>query len=291
MHPAVCLVYGLFAMVLAMAFVQPALSAIAFAGTALFGLLLCGWRAFAKRMAWQAALVAAVTLLNGLFVQRGATALLAVGPLSIHAESVAYGLCMGLSLAATLEVFVLVGELVPSDEALSLAGGRFLSTALLAAMTLRMVPRMRLMGAEYRDASAACTALRADDAEASSERRGGPVEGARKASRMLSAIFGAALEDALVTADSMRARGYGGAPARTSYSRRRFSARDALSLAAVVALGLLALACAAAGSSGFAFYPRVHGGVDLLQALPFAAFFLLPSVAYAAEAARWRRWR
>lgn len=275
-HPVVALAYCCIAMVLVMAFIQPALSAIAFACVATFGLLTFGVRMFAKRLLWQVPVVVGITALNALFVQRGATVLLHVGDFGLHAESLLYGLSMGLALAAAMELFALVGEMVPGDEALSLMGSRFPASALLASMSLRLIPRMRRSAEERRDALKACTAL-------------SPSSAASKgAAEEVSVMIATAMEDSLVTADSMRMRGYGSGAARTQYVRRRFTAADGGALACVVALGVLAFASGLAASADFTFYPRVANGANALECVGFAVFFLLPCAAYLFGLAQWR---
>lgn len=285
MHPATALAYCCFAVALAAAFVQPALCTIAFAGVASFGLVLDGPRAFARRMAWQAPVVAAIALLNCLFVQMGDTVIFQAGPFGVHAESLAYGLCMGLSLVVVMEVFVLLGELVSSDDALSLFGGRLPALALVVSTTLRLVPKMKEDAREIRDAMDACTAGSAR-AGAGVSSRMAPF---RSASRVLSTLVSNAMEDSMTTADSMRARGWGSGARRTSYRRRGFSARDALPLTCVIAAGLLAFATGAGSASSFAFYPTVHGAASAASCAPYVLFFLLPHAAFAAESLRWRR--
>lgn len=275
-HPAIALAYGGIAMVLAMAFIQPCLSAIAFACVAAFGLLAFGVRSFAKCLRWQLPLVAGITALNGLFVQRGATVLLRVGDFGLHGESLLYGLSMGLALATVMELFALLGEVVPSDDAIYMMGKRFPSSALLASMALRLIPRMRRNAAERRDVLAACTAL---------PRTEGKL---RAASEEVSVMIANAMEDSLVTADSMRARGYGSGRPRTQYVRRRFSAADGVALACVVGLGALAFSAGLASSADFAFYPRVTSGANGWECMAYAAFFLLPCVAYLVGLTKWR---
>lgn len=275
-HPGIAVAYGCLAMVLAMAFVQPALSAIAFACVATFGLLAHGMRSFAKRLLWQMPLVAAITMLNGFFVQRGAIVLLSVGDFSLHAESLLFGFSMGLALATVMELFALLGDVVQGDEAVALMGKRFPSSALLASMSLRLIPRMRRNAEERRAALRACTALPASKGRLDA------------ASEEVSVMIANAMEDSLVTADSMRARGYGAGKIRTQYAHRSFTLADGIALACVIGFGLIAFVGGMAASSEFTFYPRMANGANGWECLAYAAFFLLPHAAYLFGMARWR---
>lgn len=276
LHPAIALAYCCIAMVFAMAFVQPALSAIAFACVAAFGLLAFGVSSFAKRLLWQIPIVASITLLNGVFVQRGATVLWSVGDFALHAESLLFGISMGLALATVMELFSLLGEVVQGDEVVTLMGKRLPSSALLASMSLRLIPRMRRNAEERRDTLKACTALT-------------PSKGRfAMASEEVSVMIANAMEDSLVTADSMRARGYGSGKNRTQYERRSFALADGIVLACVIGLGMLAFVAGIAASSEFTFYPRMTNGANEWECLGYAAFFLLPCVAYLLGLVKWR---
>lgn len=276
LHPGIALVYGCIAMVLAMAFIQPALSAIAFACVAAFSLLAFGVSSFAKRLMWQTLIVAGITLLNGIFVQRGATVLLSVGDFALHAESLLFGVSMGLALATVMELFALLGKIVQGDEVVALMGKRLPSSALLASMSLRLIPHMRRNAEERRAALKACTALT-------------PSKGKLDAaSKDVSVMIANAMEDSLVTADSMRARGYGIGRNRTQYERRSFSLADGVALACVVGFGMLAFVAGIAASSEFTFYPRMTNGANEGECFAYAAYFLLPCAAYLLGLAKWR---
>lgn len=275
-HPAIALAYCCIAMILVMGFIQPALSAIAFACTASFGLLVSGMRSFARRLAWQLPIALGITLLNCLFVQRGATVLMRVGDFGLRGESLLYGLSMGLALVAVMGMFALLGEIVEGDDAISMLGKRFPSTGLLASMSLRLIPRMRHDVEERRDALAACTAL---------SRSKGALRGA---SEEVSVMIANAMEDSLVTADSMRARGYGRGGRRSQYARRRFLAADGFALGCVLGFGALALVAGLSATAVFTFYPRVANGANAWECMAYAAFFLLPHATYLLGRARWR---
>ena len=97
------------------------------------------------------------------------------------------------------------------------------------------------------------------------------------------------LENAVETADSMRARGYGTAK-RTAYSPFRFAVHDGLALAALSALLAVHLVFLLRGD-GYVFYPRL-GPLDAVPLGAYAAYAALlafPLILEAKERWSWRR--
>lgn len=108
---------------------------------------------------------------------------------------------------------------------------------------------------------------------------------------VLSALTGWALEGAVVTADSMRSRGYGAAK-RTSFRLYRFRTADG-AMALSFALLLLGLGAGAYfGWTAVEYTPRLSvaplGGVSLLGPFSYGLFLLLPALLNLWEAIKWQ---
>ena len=97
------------------------------------------------------------------------------------------------------------------------------------------------------------------------------------------------MENAIETADSMRARGYG-LPGRTAFSIFRFESRDARLLAWLLACGGLVIFGWAAGALAWRYYPTVRGGFTGLTALCAAAELALALTPWAIDAWEARKW-
>ena len=95
----------------------------------------------------------------------------------------------------------------------------------------------------------------------------------------------------MVTADSMKSRGYGSGE-RSNFNIFRRSSRD--TVAAGVLLGGLALLLVGVshGAARAEFYPRITlgewNGYTLLGALGYAVFLLTPSAIHIGEDVTWR---
>ena len=101
-----------------------------------------------------------------------------------------------------------------------------------------------------------------------------------------------ALEGAIVTADSMRSRGYG-ATKRTNFTPYRFTAGDGALLGVMALLTAIAMAAAAAGYARAEFVPTLYiaGSDSLLGAAglaAWAALLLTPTILHLWEDLTWR---
>ena len=111
---------------------------------------------------------------------------------------------------------------------------------------------------------------------------------ADQAATVSGTLVGWSLSDSLDAADSMRARGWGAAPDRSSYQPWAFRSSDAWALTLVVCLvGLCALlgwvAC-----SQYRFYPTMSVLLPWWGYAPYALLSLLPCILHAKEAISWR---
>lgn len=263
--PAVC--FGGITLVTMLA-PQPVLVGLSLAGALLFSLLVRGVRATLAGLRWQLPLLALVTLANPLFSASGSTLLWQVGPVSVFLESLAFGGCMGALMVASVLWLEDAAAVLVQDRLLSLAGRRARSLPLVTSMAAQLVPRLVRRGTLVRAQEAACTA--AGRAE------GGRARGLVRASGVLLAW---ALEDSLVQADVLRARGWESGCRRTSFRPDALSAGDVWALTGLILLlgicGLLAwVACAQ-----WRFYPVMPRLVAWWGYVPCALLMLVPSAA------------
>ena len=99
------------------------------------------------------------------------------------------------------------------------------------------------------------------------------------------------MENAVQTADSMKARGFG-ARRRTTFHLFRFDARDARTLALILTLSGICVVARCYGHGYMEYYPRITaltmGPSSMTMFILFAALMLLPSILEAKEAVVWR---
>ena len=268
-HPAVCFLY-LTAVLGITAF---AASPVLAAESALGAALLAALSGKLSGAGWTAAIAAAAALANFLFVHNGATALFFVGDLAFTLEALVYGSFTGIMLAAVCLWGITAVQYVSSDKYIWLFGRILPAAGLVLSCAIRFIPMFIRRTREY-FAVQRCTTVR------------GYL-------RAFSASVGYSAEQAMDSAVSMRARGYGTAK-RTSFSLYRFTGITAAQLAVVGLLGAVCVTLMAFGAGGFSYYPAISRvGMrpeDILLYCGFGAFCLAPSAVVAADMLRSRKY-
>lgn len=273
--PATCLAGTLLVSMFA---IQPVLSYVSLVGAISFSLCCLGPRLTAERLRWQLPLLALVCLANPIFVRSGVTTLLVVGPVEVHAESLAYGACMGATLVSTLLWIECASRVLSTDRLLGLGGGPLPTVQLMLSMAGRLVPQLLARSREVGSTLDACTA------------GGGPSSGGKAGRvRMTGVLLGWALEDSVERSDSMRARGWGAMDKRTGYQREALRARDALAAACLALLALGSAVLAWKACSEWRFYPSMPTLVPWLGYLPYCVLAAAPTAITLVDRARWAR--
>ena len=227
-------------------------------------------------------LFVAAALVNPLVSHAGATVLFVVNDNPVTLEATLYGLAAAAMIVAVLYSFRTFQALMTSDRLLYLLGALSPRLALVISMAMRYVPLFTHQWRRTRQAQQALGLWREEDL----------LRRAASHLRVFSILLTWALENGVVTADSMAARGYG-CTRRTHFAIFRFTWRDAALTAASLLLAGLSLMCAA--RRDFAFYPAISAApADLPVFLGYAAcalLALLPHIIDGKEALRWRSLR
>ena len=264
-HPAVS--FGYFAVVIAcsMFFMHPLCLSASLLGALLYVARLKGRRGLRRHVVWMlpAALLAAV--LNPAFVHQGVTILTYLpsgNPLTL--ESLLYGLAAGCMLSAVVLWFVCVTEVITSDKVVYLFGRVIPALSLVLSMALRFIPKFK---AQMQTVSEAQACIGRDTKNGSVFQRVG------NAVKIFSIMVTWSLENAIETADSMRARGYG-LPGRTAFSIYRFDDRDKAALAWLIFCGTYLVSGWMAGGTYFRYYPTVKSVVLTPMTVSFMCVYL-----------------
>ena len=187
-------------------------------------------------------------------------------------EALAYGAFTGVMLAAVCLWGNNAARYVTSDKYIWLFGSILPAAGLVLSCAIRFIPMFVRRTREF-IAVQRCTTVR------------GYL-------RAFSASVGYSVEQAMDSALSMRARGYGTAR-RTSFSLYRFTGGTAAALAVTVFLGAGCAALMISGAGAFWFYPAVSGIrmrlPDILLYCVSGVFFLLPSAVVVRENVQYAR--
>ena len=228
------------------------------------------------RSIWAYPIMALVTaLINPVFSHNGATILFFAGDIAVTAEAFVYGALFGVMLACAAAWSVIGSAILNSDKWIWLFGRIAPAAGLTLSCALRFVP---LFASRVREFS--------------------QIQRAHTLRGYLSA-FGAAVswsaEEAIISADSMKSRGYGTAR-RTSFALYRFGRRDAGILAFIVLISALCITSLCMGGAQFYCYPAVSAvkfrACDIAAYISFGALciapFLLALCDNLKRAAAWR---
>lgn len=216
-----------------------------------------------------------ISLLNPLFNTYGSHILFRVFGRPYCLEALLYGMVIAGMFVLMMLWFACYSQVLTSDKFVSLFGSLIPSLSLLLVMVLRMIPNLMRKAGQISGARKSI----GKGVGAQSSNKEKVVDGMH----ILSALTDWALEGSLVTADSMRSRGYGAAR-RTSFHLYRMTVRDAVLIAAMV---LLALAVLAAGGTTAQFTPQLH--IDKLTwgFWAYCAFLWIPTGMHLVEAVKW----
>lgn len=186
-----------------------------------------------------------VSVSNPIFVHNGATLLFRIGSIRYTLEALLYGINTAVMLVAVLLWCRAFSATVGTERFLYVTGRFFPHTALVLAMAARQIP---ILFRRYRLASQ-CRLT--SGAYVPRNKR----EALRGALHAFSAVIGEAMEMSVVTAASMRARGYNGGEA-SRRKKYRYVAQDVVSLCLLLLAFAGIVTLLALGEGQYSFYPH-----------------------------------
>ena len=281
-HPAVEFFFFAVAIISTMFFSHPLYLGISLLAATLYYCLLKG-RSGVKLLLSLLLLWAGMAILNALLVQEGETVLFHWwrGRV-VTQEALLYGLCGGAMFVSVLLWFSCYNEVMTSDKFICLFGSRIPALSLLLSMILRLIPRFERQ-AKTITAARRCIGKAPADGSGKKEQLGHSMD-------LLSVLTSWALEGSVVTADSMKSRGYGSGT-RVNFTVYRRSTQDAAVTAVLAVSLLLFLMGVLHGAAQAVFYPRIalpaHNIYTDLSALSYAAFLFTPSFLHIREDILW----
>ena len=272
-HPAVNFIYFVVAIGCGVVIQHPAYMLAAVLGSAVYYLLLKGRKGIRSILLFLPvfALIAAV---NPLFNTLGETKLFDFLGRPYTLEALCYGAVVGGMFVVMMLWFGCYSEVLTSDKFTSLFGKLIPSLSLLLVMVLRMIPNLMRKALQITGARKS-VGKSVDSGKAKEKVTGGLT--------VLSALTDLALEGSIVTADSMRARGYGCAK-RTNFQIYRMSIRDWVLLALIAAL---AAATILGGGKSAEFIPALQIAPLTWSFAAYCAFLLIPIALHLKEAITW----
>ncbi len=226
-------------------------------------------------------LFAAATLINPLVSHNGVTVLFVLNGNPVTLEALIYGAVTAAMLVSALYWFRSFSGIMTGDRLLYLFGALSPKAALILSMSLRYIPLLIRRTRQVRMAQKGMGTYCGDDIP----------HRMRSELRVFSIMLTWALEDGVVTADSMSARGYD-TGRRTRFSIFRFYPRDGILLAATAALSAAVISAMALGTLDFGFYPALDGisasPTAVAAYICYGILAFLPSILEITEKTRWK---
>lgn len=282
-HPIVNFVYFLFVIGFSCFFMHPLCLCISLVCGFTFSVMLKGRKAIKTNLLYMLPMATLMALINPAFNHEGITVIAYLpGGNPLTFESIIYGLCAAVMIVSVICHFSCYNEVMTSDKFIYLFGRIIPSMSLVISMTLRFVPRF---AAQLKVVANARRCMGRDVSEGSIFKR------AKHGLDIISVMTTWSLENAVETADSMKARGYG-IPGRTSFSIFKFDKRDKCALAVILLLGIYTLAGSMAGGMYFQYFPYLKTAEPTLFGISiFVSYFLLcmyPVIIEIREVIKWR---
>lgn len=279
-NPISVFIFYAFAIVPAMFCMNLVLMLISLAGAVAFRVSKDG-PASVKKMLPFFAFPVLGTVINPLFNHNGVTVLFILNNNPVTLEAVLFGLTLGIMITSTVIWFSSFNSIMTTDKLLYIFGSVSPKIALILSMTLRYIPLYGQQIKKVRQAQTVTGLYKEDNA----------IDKIRGGMRIMSVMVSWALENGIITADSMTARGYG-AGRRSRFAIFGWRTADVVLALVCVALGAITAACMGFGHLAYEWYPQiVTPGASPAALTAYAAYALLcavPTVLQIREEARWR---
>ncbi|TYC84456.1 energy-coupling factor transporter transmembrane protein EcfT [Acetobacterium wieringae] len=266
-HPIINFCYFAVILIISMFFNHPVILGVSLISAIIYAFVLQGWKKVLKfNFLFMLPMLIIVALINPLFNHAGVTILFYLqngNPITL--ESIIYGLVMSVMLVQVMIWFSCYNIIMTSDKFIYLFGRIIPALSLIFSMVLRFIPKFK---AQLAVISNGQKCIGRDISN------GNILMRARHGVTILSIMVTWALENAIETADSMKARGYG-LRGRTAFSLYRFDKRDKGMLAMMLVLLMAFITGVVMGNTFVQYNPTIIiSGVHPITLSSFFTYFI-----------------
>ena len=270
-HPAVNFIFFIGALGFGVVVQHPSFLVAGLVCALSYHLLLHGKQGM-KRIAMMLPVFLAIILLNPFINRNGQTALFSAFGIPYTLEALIYGAVLSGMFMTMILWFSCYSAVITGDKFTSLFGNLAPALSLLLVMIFRMVPDLIRKGKQIIGARRSIGKDMSDKVEAMT---------------VLGCLTTWALEGGIVTADSMRSRGFGAAK-RTSFAIYRMTVRDWVLLGIMVVLAAILIGVMTAGKTAATFTPEWYIAPTSIGGLcVYCAYLLIPTLLHIEEALIW----
>lgn len=277
-NPISVAVYFVAVSIMVMLNINPVILILSFFGAIIFYIIRNG-RKNGKTHLYSLLLFTLLAIINPLVSHNGVTVLFVMNNNPVTLEALIYGVCASAMIVSVLYWFRSFSQIMTSDRLLYIFGGLSPKLALMLSMSLRFVPLFGRQAKKIRQTQKAMGLYKDDNI----------VDSFRANMRVFSILITWALENGIITADSMTARGYGMGK-RTNFSNYRFRKADVFLM--IICLVLCGLALFGVAEAQFIFYPSIIVPKITLRVvvgyISYGLLVLVPIIIEAKEALKWK---
>ena len=278
-HPGVNLAFFASVLGLTMFIQQPVYLLISMVSGCAYLLYLQGSKGLQRQVGYLVPVLSMMAIMNPMFNHEGVTILWYLpndNPITL--EAICFGLASASMMGASIVWFNCCNTVFTSDKIIYLFGRIIPALSLLISMTLRFVPRFK---------NFLQSVLRTQQAMHKPENT---REKLQQAMAAFSATVSWAMEQSIVSADSMKSRGYG-VQGRTAFSIYLFEKRDGVTLILLILMSLGTVLPCVTGHTAWNYYPSLSGQllgpVQLMAYLCYGGMCNLPLIINLMEDRKW----
>lgn len=276
-NPIAITIYFFVVCGIAMFVMNPIILSLALCGASGLFLVLNG-RKHGKSHIYYLFLFCIMALINPLVSHNGATVLFVMNHNPVTLEAVLYGLVASLMIVSVLYWFRSFSQIMTSDKLLYVFGACSPKLALILSMALRYVSLLQNQAKKINEAQKVLGLYKEDNI----------IDDIKGGIRVFSILVTWALENGIITADSMTARGYGIAR-RSHFSNFIWRKKDVVLVGISVICGGITLI--AIRQSTFVYYPRFVAPqlttVGMCGYVAYGVLCLIPLIIEGKEKIRW----
>lgn len=228
-----------------------------------------------------AILFVTMAAVNPIFSHKGVTVLFVLNDTPVTLEAFLFGVFASAMAIGMIYFFRSLSVIMTGDKLLAVFGVFSPKIALILSMAFRYVPLLGRQASKIGKSQKALGIYKEDSVP----------DAIRAKLRIFSVLSTWALENGIITADSMSARGYG-VRRRSEYRLYRFGKSDAFFLLVVSALLAVVVAGVFTGALDCDYYPSFKiarvGALSYAAYISYSVLALMPIITEAVERIKWR---
>lgn len=282
-HPAVTFLFYIGALSLLMLMLHPLFLVCGFIVVLLISFIHGQIQGLKRWSILMISTVVFILILTPLFNERGRTVLFEIANHRITLEAITYGGMTAISIISVIALFVSYNEIMTPNKLLFLFSKILPQFAVLLMLTLRFIPLMRRRLAEI---------SAVQSSKGLSVLHGRFKDKAKNGLLYVQVLLSYSLEEAIQTADSMKARGYGSGK-RSTYEYFRLKNIDIVAMVFLVSIFITLVFLRIYSGYGFlTIYPRMESfQLSEIEFLCLAGYLLFFSFPLLVEGWGYIRWR